>query len=103
MVLTAEPMTADEAHRWGLVNEVVAPDEVMPTALRIAERIAANAPLAVAWSRRVLLEIDDDSRVSERTGWRLSELAASHIRDSADAREGARAFAEKRAPNWVGA
>jgi crotonobetainyl-CoA hydratase len=103
LTLTGQPMSAAEAERWGLVNEVVVPADVLPAAIRLGECIAENAPLAVRWSRRVLLELDNGSRLGERTGWRLSAEAATVIRDSADAREGARAFAAKRAPQWRGA
>jgi crotonobetainyl-CoA hydratase len=103
LTLTGQPMSAAEAERWGLVNEVVEPDEVLPVAIRLGECIAENAPLAVRWSRRVLLELDNGSRVGEQVGWRLSAEAGSAIRASADAIEGARAFAAKRAPQWQGA
>jgi crotonobetainyl-CoA hydratase len=101
--LTGEPMTSAEAERWGLVNEVVEPGEVLPAAIRLGQIIARNAPLAVQWSRRVLLEIDEGVRAGERTAWRLNEAAATVIRASADAIEGPRAFAAKRAPQWQGA
>ncbi|WP_238017625.1 enoyl-CoA hydratase-related protein [Dactylosporangium sp. AC04546] len=103
LTLTGEPMSAAEAGRWGLVNEVVEPEEVLPTAIRLGECIAQNAPVAVRWSRRVLLELADGVRVGEQVGWRLSGEASSVIRASADLLEGTRAFAEKRAPQWQGA
>ncbi|WP_433189943.1 crotonase/enoyl-CoA hydratase family protein [Actinoallomurus sp. CA-150999] len=103
LTLTGEPMSAAEAERWGLVNEVVEPGELLPAALRLARCIAENAPLAVRWSRRVILELDDGSRAGEQTGWRINEQATEAIRGSADAVEGARAFAAKRAPQWKGA
>jgi len=103
LTLTGQPMSATEAERWGLVNEVVEPVDVLPAAIRLAECIAENAPLAVQWSRRVLLELDNGCRLGEQTGWRLTREAADVIRSSADALEGSRAFAAKRAPQWQGA
>jgi crotonobetainyl-CoA hydratase len=103
LTLTGQAMSATEAERWGLINAVVEPDEVVPAAVRLGEAIAENAPLAIQWSRRVLLELVDGDRATEQTGWRINEEARRVIRSSADAREGARAFIEKRAPHWQGA
>ena len=98
LALTGQPMNATRALHHGLVNRVVSSEEVLPTALDLAEQIAANAPLAVALAKELvynagrLLHVD----IAE---WR--ERAAP-IFASNDAREGATAFAEKRAPNFTG-
>jgi crotonobetainyl-CoA hydratase len=101
--LTGLPLSAAEAQRWGLVNEVVAHNRTLASALALADRIAANAPLAVQLTKRVLLELVNGARASEALGWTLSDQARAIVRDSDDAREGALAFIEKRAPRWTGA
>ena len=105
MLLTGRRMGMEEAHRWGLVNEVVPVSELMDTARRIAERICEAAPLAVA----AILEM---IRTTSHMGvapkpWLISgqgevESYRAAI-DSSDAVEGPRAFAEKRPPRWKGA
>jgi crotonobetainyl-CoA hydratase len=101
-LLTGEPMTAAEAERWGLVNEVVPTDEVLDRALDLAGRIAANAPLAVQASKRVALGISDGQIPDEVAGWTRNRAEIEGIGASADAIEGITAFAQKRAPAWQG-
>jgi enoyl-CoA hydratase len=83
----------------GVVNRVVSPTELLPTAMGLADRIAANGPLGVRVTKEVMAlirpSIDPDTM---RT---IREMAAPVMR-SDDAREGARAFAEKRPPNFQG-
>jgi enoyl-CoA hydratase len=99
LLLTGDPLTAIRAEQLGLVNHVVEPGQALTEALRLAAKIAANAPLAVAAIKRT---------VNERTAFGDSEAFAHQDRivapvlTSADAQEGARAFAEKRTPNWQG-
>ena len=97
MALTGEPLSAARAHEIGLINRVVPGVEVMSTAMALAQRICANAPLAVRTSKRVMLDALD---VSEEAAWTLNNEAFGIIAASADALEGAIAFAEKRAPMW---
>ena len=97
IILTGEPLAAQRAYELGLVNHVVAPDQVMPKALEIAERICAAAPLAVWASRKVVLASayeDDDTLINMTT----AEFGA--IMASEDTKEGLNAFIEKRLPNW---
>jgi crotonobetainyl-CoA hydratase len=101
-VLTAEPLTAHDALRWGLVNEVVDEKVVVATAIGVAARVAANAPLAVQESKRVMLGVVDGARTDEALAWQLNAEALAVIRGSADAKEGIQAFIEKREPQWVG-
>lgn len=101
LVLTGEPMTAAEALRWGLVNEVVPGADVLPAALRLAEVIASNAPLAVQASKRLALGIVDGDRPAESAAWDRSGAEMARLLASADAAEGIRAFAEKRPPRWT--
>ncbi|TSD64321.1 crotonase/enoyl-CoA hydratase family protein [Aeromicrobium piscarium] len=99
LVLTGRMWPAPEAHTAGLVSRLAGPGEALATALELAEQIAPNAPLALAASKRVLVESVD---------WPLpekfdrQEAIVNPIRESDDAREGARAFVEKRDPQWTG-
>ena len=102
MIVTGEPIDAGTAHRWGLVNEVVDDDAVLPTAVALAQRIAANAPLAVQASKRVAAGITGGSVPAEDDAWARNAEAIAVVMASRDAREGPRAFAEKRAPQWEG-
>jgi crotonobetainyl-CoA hydratase len=102
VLLTGDPITAAQARDWGLVNEVVTQAEVVPAALRLAERIAANAPLSVQASKRIALGIKDGRMPGEEFSWELCGSESAAVGRSEDAREGPRAFAEKRAPHWQG-
>ena len=100
LVLTGEPMSAAEALRWGLVNEVVPAADVVPTAMGLAEVVAANAPLAVQASKRLAAGIVDGDRPGETAAWDRSGEEMARLFASADAAEGMKAFAEKRPPRW---
>ena len=75
MALTGDPVRAATALRWGLVNDVVPPGEVVPRALELAGRIAANAPLSVQYTKKVMHQAasagsDWDPAWSGRDPWR---------------------------------
>ncbi|MBT1258327.1 crotonase/enoyl-CoA hydratase family protein [Rhodococcus erythropolis] len=99
VALTGGELSAEAAHRFGLVNRLVAPGDATAAALALAEQIAANGPLAVTASKRVVVE---------SPGWPAQELfartraIAEPVFGSADAREGAAAFTQRRAPLWSG-
>lgn len=97
--LTGDRMSAADAHRWGLVNRLVPAGEALSAALALAKNIAANAPLAVAMTKRIIYEAREwsDSEV-----WERQRPLAESVIGTEDAKEGARAFAEKRAPVWCG-
>jgi enoyl-CoA hydratase len=99
MALTAEPISAQRAYELGLVNLVVPSAEVLDAAVALAERIAKNAPLAVRTSKEVMKK---SRELNEADSWVLNNDAFGMIGRSADALEGAVAFAEKREPNWQG-
>ena len=99
MVLLGDSIPPTQAQAWGLVNRLVEPGDALQEALALAARIDANAPLAVATSKQILRDSrtwTDDEMFERQRG------ATRKIADSADAREGARAFAEKRAAVWGG-
>ncbi len=98
LTLTGDPIDATRARELGLVNAVVPADQVVAVALDYAARIAANGPLALrATKELVRLTVEDFAAARAR----LRELQPE-IWASADATEGARAFAEKRPPVWQG-
>jgi enoyl-CoA hydratase/carnithine racemase len=95
--LTGEPMDAQRAYQLGLVNRVVPAERLLDEALHLAGTIAANAPTAVRWSKRIMKE---SPFLSEQEGWKLTAAGAAEVFSSPDALEGAVAFAEKRPPKW---
>jgi enoyl-CoA hydratase/carnithine racemase len=98
MTLTGDLIDAGRAYEIGLVNAVVAPDEVVPAALAFAERIAECAPLGLAASKELVrLGVSDAAQAAAR----LEEWQAV-VFQSEDAKEGAQAFVEKRPPRWQG-
>ncbi|MDX6233502.1 MAG: crotonobetainyl-CoA hydratase [Nocardioidaceae bacterium] len=101
-VFTGEPIDAATALRWGLVNSVVPVEEVLDAALALAEKVATNAPLAVRTSKRIMMQSAMGSDWEDSV-WAMNEAEFGVVRASADAREGANAFAQKREPRWIGA
>jgi enoyl-CoA hydratase len=99
LLLTGEPVTAARAAELGLVNRVVPDGTALDGALALAAAIAANGPLAVAATKQIARAQAD---WTAEEGWTRQEELYKPVFDSADAREGATAFAEKRAPVWRG-
>lgn len=99
MMLTGEAIGATEAHRLGLVNRVVPAEQVMPAALALARRIAENGPVAVQRVKQTVLQA---SGLPLAAGYRLEDESRRAVFDTEDAREGPRAFMEKRAPRYRG-
>ncbi|MFD0337174.1 crotonase/enoyl-CoA hydratase family protein [Streptomyces sp. NPDC127117] len=99
LLLTGDPLPAQRAERLGLVNHLTEPGEALTQALELANRVAHNAPLAITAVKRV---------VNERTSFRDTDALRDQdqfvtpVLASLDAKEGARAFAEKRSPHWQG-
>jgi E-phenylitaconyl-CoA hydratase len=100
MLLTGEPIDADVALRWGVVNRVVPAGELIDAAFTYARQIAANAPLAVRAAKELAYRSRD---LDLSAGLRLEQAVARIVRESGDAREGALAFSEKREPDYTGA
>jgi enoyl-CoA hydratase len=97
--LTGEYISAERAAQVGLVNRIVAAGTAAAEAAGLARAIAANGPLAVAATKRIIVESADWPRAEQFA--RQREISEP-VRASADAREGALAFREKRAPRWQG-
>ena len=102
MALTGEHISAPEAERWGLVNAVVPDEALLDTALDLAGRVAANAPLAVQASKRLAWGKVDGRVVSEQDSWTRNDEEMRAVASSADVQEGILAFVEKRPPVWSG-
>lgn len=100
MALTGDPISAEDGYRFGLVNRLTEPGGALAGARELATRITPNGPLAVAVSKQI---------ITESANWPTGEAFARQapliagVMSSADAREGAVAFTEKRPPIWTGA
>jgi enoyl-CoA hydratase/carnithine racemase len=98
-LLTGKQMSAEEAHRWGLVNEVVPAAELMDAARRWAGEITEAAPLSVRASKEAaLLGLETSLEEAYNTTFPGTQA----LRGSNDSREGVAAFGERRKPNWTG-
>jgi enoyl-CoA hydratase len=99
LALTGDPIEAERAHALGLVNRLTEPGGALDAALELAETIAANGPLALAATKRIMVESVDwpDSEFFKRQA-----PIYEPVFNSEDAREGATAFAERRPPEWKG-
>jgi len=99
VILTGEMLPASRAHQAGLVNRLVDPGKALDAAIELAQIVAANGPLAVRTAKQIVTQSRD---------WRQEDMfdlqrpRVAHIFTSADAKEGATAFAEKRPPVWQG-
>ena len=98
MALTAAELSAQEAYSYGLVVQLARPEELMDKAMRTAERICANGPLAVRETKRFFYATQSASLDVAQV---LASELQNKLRQTEDAVEGPRAFAEKRTPRWV--
>ena len=99
ILLTGDRISAAEAHRIGFVNEVVAQEELMPRAFEFAERLAKNAPLALQAIKEAVIRT---SGLPLEDAYLIEHEISGVVMRSKDAREGPRAFMEKRDPVFQG-
>jgi enoyl-CoA hydratase/carnithine racemase len=102
IALTGRPVSAARAYELGLVNSVAPAGTALDVALELAAVIAANAPVAVSESKRVMHETSKAHRGWDDDSWSVNRAAIRTVLTSDDAKEGPRAFAEKRPPEWSG-
>lgn len=102
VMLTGEPLSAQRAWQLGLVNQVVAPADLLPAAFALADRITVNAPVAVQVTKRIAKGITGGNVAAEEADWARSAAEGAQLMTTQDAREGMRAFAQKRQPRWEG-
>jgi len=99
MAMTGSPVTAESMHQMGFLNRLVPRDDLMPTAVKIAELIRDNAPLSVMAAKESLIRGMD---LGLKKGFEEAIEIFKHVYASEDAQEGPRAFSEKRKPVWKG-
>ena len=99
LLLVGDTLSAQEALKYGLVNRVVPHGQLMPATMEVAEKLAANPPLAVRAIKELAIR---SQHLPLHDGLRLEQAIQSVLRQSEDAKEGPRAFAEKRAPVYRG-
>ncbi|HAQ24164.1 MAG TPA: enoyl-CoA hydratase, partial [Acidimicrobiaceae bacterium] len=99
MAVTGDPISSEEAADKGLVSRLTAEGEALSEAIALAERIARNAPLAVAASKALVRATQG---ATEQELWEAQKPFMKSVWGSSDAKEGPRAFAEKRPPEWTG-
>jgi len=99
LLTTGDPMDAETAARWGLINRVVPAGALLDHAMTAAQRIARNAPLAVQGAKELAVRSRD---MDLPTGLRMEQAMLRLLQTSEDVQEGTRAFAEKRPPAFTG-
>lgn len=99
MAITADPITAEEGFEYGLIARLADKGEAVKVAMDLAERVARNAPLAVAASKQLIRATQG---TTEDEFWKLQAPMQQSVFASDDAKEGPKAFAEKRPPEWTG-
>jgi E-phenylitaconyl-CoA hydratase len=99
MLLTGEPISAQAAAHWGLINKVVPHKDLMTTTMDYARRLATLAPLALQAAKELAIRSRD---VDLATGLRMEQLVFQVLQQTEDSKEGARAFAEKRPASFEG-
>jgi crotonobetainyl-CoA hydratase len=103
LLLTGRWFDAEEAHRWGLVNEIVVAEQLMDRAWELARLLASGPPLVYAAIKEIVRDAEDSKfqdAMNRITGRQLRTVDVLY--GSEDNLEGARAFAEKRDPVWKG-
>ena len=96
LLLSGEPIDADEAERWGLVNRVVAPEDCVAEALGMAQSLTRCGPIAIETIKRLI-----DEATHRPPDLRGAAAVSAAVRVSDEATEGMRSFLEKRPPKWA--
>ncbi|HEY8546376.1 MAG TPA: crotonase/enoyl-CoA hydratase family protein [Acidimicrobiales bacterium] len=99
LALTGDPIDAERAYHFGLVNRLVEPGTALEAATKLAEQVCANAPVSVRESRKIVLEA---THADDEVGWKMSMEGMAKAMSSEDFSEGLTAFIEKRPPQWKG-
>jgi methylglutaconyl-CoA hydratase len=99
LLLTGRIFAADEAHRLGLVNEIVDADRLLPRAYELARSLMENSPASLHATKRLLSQLVN-TELDSSLDAAIEENA--RIRQTADFKEGITAFLEKRKPRWSG-
>jgi 2-(1,2-epoxy-1,2-dihydrophenyl)acetyl-CoA isomerase len=99
LIFTGDIIDAEEALALGIVSRVVAPEELMPTVRALAQKMAAGPPIALRLAKRALYH---NQECDLRAALEYETYAQNICRETEDAREGIRAFVEKRAPQFQG-
>jgi len=97
LALTGDAIDARRAYEMGLINRVAAPDDLMPTAIGLAERIRDNAPLTIQATRQMIYHSTEMGRTA---AWDVADRLFEPVYRSEDAQEGPQAFREKRPHRW---
>ncbi len=100
MAITGDNITAEEALELGMLTAVTEKGKAVDAAIELAERVAQNAPLAVAASKKLVKAASQGYDEAEL--WKMQAELQGAVFTSNDAKEGPKAFAEKRAPEWTG-
>jgi enoyl-CoA hydratase len=99
LLLTGDPIPAEEAERLGLISRVVEEGQLLEEAEKVARRLARNAPLSLEAIKRTALQT---SGIPLADAFQIEVEQSAAVMQSEDAKEGPRAFAEKREPIWKG-
>ncbi len=99
IILTGAPFTAQQGHEWGMVNEVHAPKQLMPTAIAVANRIGSNAPIAIRQAKK---SIHRGMQMDLSSGLVFEVQAYERMISTEDRHEGINSFNEKRKPEFKG-
>lgn len=101
LLLTGDPITATQALSWGLVNQLAPTDRVLEVAVELAARIAANSPNSVRITRQLALQATGNGSVWDDAVWATNAELNDTVPTHPDAVEGAQAFVDRRAPQWL--
>jgi enoyl-CoA hydratase/carnithine racemase len=99
LIFTGEMISAEEAYTLGLLNKLVSPEELMPATYELARKLADGPPISLRLAKRALYHNQD---VDLRAALEFETFAQNVCRETEDAREGIRAFVEKRPPRFQG-